>query len=59
MVAWVQAGLLLEEAAAAAGQSGHSLEASSVLTPLLSGTEPPNCTGLLDGAWTVLSHIAV
>lgn len=29
--------MLLEEAAAAAGQTGHNLEASSVLAPLLSG----------------------
>lgn len=40
----MQAGLLLEEAAAAAGHSGHSLEGSSVLTPLLSGTLPTLCT---------------
>ena len=33
----MQAGLLIEEAAAAAGQSGHALEASAVLAPLLSG----------------------
>ena len=33
----MQAGMLLEEAAAAAGQSGHTLQASSVLSPLLSG----------------------
>ena len=33
----MQAGMLLEEAAAAAGQSGRTLEASSVLAPLLSG----------------------
>lgn len=33
----MQAGLLLEEAAAAAGKSGHSMETSSVLAPLLSG----------------------
>lgn len=32
----MQASMLLDEAAAAAGQSGHTLE-SSVLAPLLSG----------------------
>ncbi|KAL3133458.1 hypothetical protein ABBQ38_007321 [Trebouxia sp. C0009 RCD-2024] len=36
------AGLLLEEAAAAAGHSGHSLEASSLLTPLLSVSTMPD-----------------
>ncbi len=33
----LQAALLFEEAAAAAGKSGQALEASSVLAPLLSG----------------------
>lgn len=33
----MQAGLLLEEAAAAAGQVGFFLEAFAVLAPLLSG----------------------
>lgn len=33
----MQAGMLLEEAVAAAGKSGPALEAASILTPLLSG----------------------